>query len=527
MYDFINLYWHRLFDLPIHYFFWLLLFLIVLIIKKIKMIYLITNYFSKLISQYSSGNIVKILLALAMLFAFNAYSNIFPYYNYYESMPLVRHPPLSKILYLFNFIAFGTSPLGPRIMQFAFYILSAVYLYRTILLFNDKETALSGAAIYLFSPILFSFASQAAVASGTIFFITLISFHFLRFFRNEDIRDLVLTAIFIGIGFMYRGEMLIMFIACFAYLALTRVIKWAPGSLIHLKILLLPLVLILPWMKIGTPNPLVWSNLISFKRLAVIALMLHSQVSSIVFFLFLFTFVFILFTRRDDLSRFFGLIFIAYYFLFTLMEYGEYNHRYLMALYPTVAVFLSQHLYHISQRIRWKHAFKVLFSAVILFLIFLSMVPRTGSSLITYKYKDFETQYFPIDKATDWIKKETGYDARILSLYLPHYALYLDKIYPDRAEINQNKFIFSYTEMIRNILFPLKNLGIYCRENNISYIIFPYAPNNDYPNASSLLEELATMKYLHENMGKEFLKVADFSLEDNYIYIYKLKDNSN
>jgi len=253
IYDILNKYWYKLFNFPLQYFFWLLLFLTFLIIKQKKMINFIINYTGKMFSQYKSSNMMKFLLILFMFYFFSAYSNIFPYHNYYESLQLIRYPPLSSFLYLIIYFAFGTSHLGPRILQFIFYILGAIYLYRTILLFNKKETALLGAAIYLFSPIMFSFASQAALASGAIFFIILISFYFLRFLKDEDNRDLILTAFFIGTGFMYRGEMLIMFIVCFTYLLLSSIKKQDWSSILHFKILLLPLVLILPWMKIGHP----------------------------------------------------------------------------------------------------------------------------------------------------------------------------------------------------------------------------------------------------------------------------------
>ena len=82
---------------------------------------------------------------------------------------LIRYPPVSKFLYFLTYSAFGIDHIFPRIMQLIFYLLCAVYLYRTINLFYEKETALLGASIYLFLPVVFAYARLGELASGTIF----------------------------------------------------------------------------------------------------------------------------------------------------------------------------------------------------------------------------------------------------------------------------------------------------------------------------------------------------------------------
>jgi hypothetical protein len=423
--------------------------------------------------------------------------------------------------------AFGLSHIGPRILQLFFYILAAVYLYRTILLFREKETALLGATIYLFSPIIFASASRAAAESGAIFFIIIISFYFLRFIKNEENRDLILTSYFIGIGYLYKRGMLIMFLICFAYLVLNRIKKRDLGPIIHFKILLLSLVPILPWMKIGPHVPAVWSNLTVFDELMTYPLMLQSQLSQIGFFLFLISFIFILVARRDDLSFYFGILFIAFYCLFTVMVFGKWNHRYAMALYPAISVFLAQFVDSIAQRIRWKHAFKLLFSILTVYLIFLCLVPRSSSNLITYKYKDFEIQYYPWDKATEWIKKNTGKNDKILGIYFTSdYRFYLNRLYADKNEINQNRIvIYGYGD--EESFYPMQNLKKLCYTENISYVMLRYGPNNFLPPARAFIVRMKMMKYLKENMDmdNEFFEIAKFNLEDNYIIVYKLKGN--
>jgi hypothetical protein len=196
----------------------------------------------------------------------------------------------------------------------------------------------------------------------------------------------------------------------------------------------------------------------------------------------------------------------------------------MIALYPSIAVFLSLFVSRIAKKTRWKHAFTLLSLILTFYLVFISIVPRSFSNLTTWRYRDFETQYFAVDKATDWIKNETDRDAKILVLYLISYKLYLERIYPDRKDIGQKEFIFRDPGYdVKKIIYPLQNLRKYCEEHNISYIMFPYGPNNLLPNARPLVETMEMTRYLFENMDDYYEKMATFSFDDNFILIYKVK----
>jgi hypothetical protein len=394
-------------------------------------------------------------------------------------------------------------------------------------MFNKKETALLGTTIYLFSPLIFSQSSLAMLASGVVFFLILISYYFLRFLKDENNRDLILTAYFIGLGSIYRNELMLMFIICFTYLLLRKIKNMDWSSTIQFKILLLSLIPIVPWMMISIDvyEP-IWSNLITFNELITYSLMIQSQVSSIIFALFLLSGIFILFTKKDGLLLFFGYLFIAYYLFYTIMETAKYDHRYAAPLYPTIAVFIAWFIFSIAQRIRWKHAFKLFFSVLAIYLIVLCVIPRSSSSLTTFKYRHHEIQYFPIEKATDWIVNNTGKDEKVMAL-LHDYGFFVEKIYKNRHKLSQNKFV---STVINNedytSLGYIRALKKSCLEENITYVMFSYGPNNIYTPNKRFQDFLEHMRYLHENIGKEFIKAAEFNIDDNYIFIYKLKENS-
>ncbi len=519
MYDFSNRFWHRLFESPIQYGFWSFVVLLILIIRQKKTINYISNYISVKFTEYN--NLLKFFFILSLFGLFSLYSYLFPY-SREDSLQLLRFPPVSHFLYLVTYYAFGISHIGPRILQLIFYILSAVYLYRTIHLFREKETALLGATIYLFSPVMFHYASLTFLESGTTFFMILISFYFLKFIKDEDDRDLILTSYFIGIAFMYSRIVQVVFIVCFSYLVFSRIKKRDWHSIIHFKILLLSLITVLPFYMIGGREGLNFygpalSNLLSPDY---IFLVIQSQLSFILSFLLVFSIIFIFFTKKDDLSLFYGLYFIAYYVFLTL-KLGVASQRYSMALYPAVAVLIAQFIFSITQRVRYKHFFKLFFSILTVYLIFLCLVPRSSTNFISFKYMDFETQQYPIEKATDWIKENTGANDKILVLLIPDYEFYVKRIYEDTKTLNPNRFVFLFAEEIKELNMPNQKLKQYFVDKNGSYIMFSFSAKGAFP-FDRVDREMIT--YLKENKNNEFTEVSIFNLEDNYILIYKLKE---
>jgi len=524
LYDFMNSYWHNIFDFPAQYFFLPLPVVSIFLVTQRKAF----DFFSNIIDKVFSGSnkLTLPLVILALFGVFNLYAYFFPYYSAQEAMDVVRFPPVSRLLYLFVYSVSGLSMTGPRVVQLLFYLLGALYLYRTLLLFHKKDVALLGAVIYLFSPTIFTYASTAALSGGTVFFVTIISFYFLRFLKESDERDIVLTAYCIGIGFMYKRVIVVMFIICFGYLLLKRLKERDLGSIKHFAAMLLSLVFVLPWLRIGpSVYKAIWTNLIVFEELITYAMMVQSQMSWLVFILLLFSFCFSVFYKRDDLLLFFGLLFITYYVCFTLMEVGKVNYRYAMTFYPAIAVFLSRFIFSISQMLRTRYAFAVLSAALSVYLVFMCVIPRSGSALTTYRYKDFELQYYPFDKATEWFRANSGPEEQVASLFMLDYIFYVGNIYEHSEDIDPARFRYLGNWALTSI-YPLDNLKEYCYEKDISYIMIPYNPRNAFPSTKRFVQMNEMEEYFRENMesDSDFTKVADFRSDDNYLLIYRLME---
>jgi hypothetical protein len=403
-------------------------------------------------------------------------------------------------------------------IQLIFYLLTAIYLYRTMNLFIGKEAALMGASVYLFSPLIFHYASLAEMGCGTVFFIVLISYYFLRYTKYTEVRDLLLTSFFIGIGFLYKRDILLMFFICSAYFFTIKITKKDTSLRMPIKILLLALIPAIPWLIIGKYFSLrnleiIWSHLLSFDMLTSYLLLLPSQVSWIIFFLFIASVNFMLFARKTHLTMFFGLLFIAYYLFYTADSWVKVD-RFSMAFYPTIAVFLGQFISSIVNKINWKHSFNLTFSLLTIYLILICTIWKVSPINASYvMYRNIDSIYYPSDKAMKWVKDNIRDGEKILTLQIVPAVFYRDKYDIDRDRL----FYYGVNINFPELSSPQK-LKAFCNKNKITHIMFIHGYNPLMSKSNNII------RYLKENLNSEFIEVMKFNLGNNFIYIYKLSN---
>ncbi|RJO59924.1 hypothetical protein C4544_07275 [candidate division WS5 bacterium] len=508
LYDYIDISWHRFFQIA----FWWLLGSIFIIVKlnKVRASFfpdVLNNKFSSYIVYFFSKRFLSFWIsALSVVyFLFTVNIQFFPSF--------FRYPPLSKFLYYITYIAIGITPIGPRILELSFSILSAVYIYRTINLFSCKTAALIGASIYLFFPVVFIYARLGELACGTVFFITLISFYFIRHIKNDDNRDLVLTSYFIGIGFLYKEPVFLMFFICVAFLILYKIAKLDFYNIKKFNILLLSLVPIIPWMIFSQLYSwrhynIIWTNFRPFDG-KVFTFFLHFPVdiSWVLFFTFLISIVYVIVSKRNLLTLFFGFLFIGYYF-FLVLDIGNYSPRLYMALYPTIAVFISQLLFRIIDRIPLKHSFRIIYAVLIVYLISICTVPSINAHF-TSSDEFIKLKQFPSDEAMHWVKENVKEEETILTLRIMSSSFYRDMYRIDKSKMMG--FWYDITE----VSTPEK-LKTFCNDNKITYIMFP-----------SFSMKIKILEYLNSYQDKDFIEITKFNHGDNYIYIYNYKVRDN
>ncbi len=508
IYYYISSYLHKYFQ----FVFWILLIAILFIAKIKPFKELFMNHLHTKPAERGTNkplSFVFISLTFILLSAYFYLLRNLPYNTLLSPM----YTPVPKILYLVSYCFLGINTVGPRIIQLIFYLLSAIYLYCTVMLFSNKETALLGASIYLFSPLMFFYAHSGELHSGVIFFIVLVSFHFLKFLKYEDYRDLLLTSYFISIGFLYKRDILLMFFICGGYLFIRGIRNRELFSGRHLKILLISLIPIIPWIIIGKfftwrNYTIVWSHITSLDRLTAYFMLIPSTVSWAVFFLFLLSIGYVLIFKRGELSLFFGLLFIAYYVFYTI-DMGALAPRLSTAFYPTIAVFLACFLSNLVNKIGSKHSFKIVFSVLTFYLILICSMPSFN---VRYLGIDgLKLQNFPSEDAMKWVKNNITEGEKILAIRILPVFFHMDKY-----EIDRDRVVTFWYELPETIS-EIEKIKKFCNENNTGYIMFPHGP--EYP----VTGNLKVLKSLKADRNKEFLKIAEFNSGENYIYIYKLK----
>ena len=505
MYEYIDSNWHGYFQIL----FWALIGWIV-IIKKMN---LKVNSFSvkrrAIFCGITSDDSVKYFAVFLLISFLFIYFYLLRNLAYYPM--LIRYPPVSKFLYFIAYSAFGINHIFPRILQLIFYLLCTVYLYRTICLFYDKETALLGASMYLFLPVTFCYAHLGEIESGVIFIIAAISFYFLRFIKERDNRDLLLTVYLTGTGYLYKDPVFLVFPVCLALLIYKSLKKHNLYPLMYIKILLLAPLSVVPWMIIQ--KLFSWrhytfqmSNLTSIDSKIVTYFSLMAwNLSTIVFVLFVLSIMYACFIRRNILTVYFGFLFIIYYF-FIVSDVGALSPRFSMVFYPTIVVFLSIFISDIMKNIPWRHAFKLCFIVLTVYLIIISSNKHFLSLLESKKL-----QYYPSATAMKWVKENVKDGEKILSMRIMSADFYRVKF-----RIDKSKIIALWYELGK-VSTPEKLKAFY-ENNSITYIMFPYGPKYPYSQNSHILY------YLKENQDKEFVEIAKFNMNDNVIYIYKLKE---
>jgi hypothetical protein len=196
------------------------------------------------------------------------------------------------------------------------------------------------------------------------------------------------------------------------------------------------------------------------------------------------------------------------------LDIANYSPRLAMSYYPAIAVYVSLFLYNIIIKIRWKHAFKVCYLMLSLYLISICTVPSLKAQhLSSVEFR--KLKYFPSDVAMQWAKENVKEGEKILTLRMMSAEFYRVKYGIDK--IRMVDFWFHFNE-----ISTFDKLRTFCRERNISYIMFPYSSAyiNETRPAYDLFEDLKNNTY------SEFMEITNFNLDENFIYIYSVKESS-
>jgi hypothetical protein len=218
--------------------------------------------------------------------------------------------------------------------------------------------------------------------------------------------------------------------------------------------------------------------------------------------------VYILLKKRSTVTAYFGSLFLVYY-LFTASDMAALSPRLSLTFYPAITVYLSIFIFEIIRSFKWRYAYYLLSVLLSVYLIAISTVPQLNNRYLGIM--NMKLHYFPSEQAMRWVNDNTVPGEKVLTI-----RILTSKFYRYKYAIEKNRFVDLNYE-VREINTSEKLL-LFCRKNNISYVMFPYSPayiRNDI--------RMRILKYLMSNPNKEFIEVARFNRDENFIYLYKVK----
>lgn len=377
---------------------------------------------SRLYDQYLAVKLGVLFVVLLV-----SYGYFFFVKNLAFKIGLLAYPPMAKLLYLFSFTVFDVNEIAPRLVQLILGSTGAVYLYRAILLYYDKSTALLGAIVFVFNPLVAYYFNYAELGLGTVTFIIIVSFYYVRFLRSGHDNDLLLAYFLIGVGYLYKRPVFLLLAVVTIHLLIVhrRYVARNYGKI--LKLIWFSLWPILPFSVIAknytAPLSMDLSALFD-SRVLIYIQELHTQISAVMVIVLAVATILIAIKDRNHLVGFLVLTFLAFNALVILKAVGHYN-RFSILLYPMISVFIPIFIYRVIGR--WRLALHAVTVCIAIYLFAISTfwkLPEIQPQLVLYEY--FNKEHFPTDQAVRWIKEEHA-EGRVLNLEVSGTVFYRDK----------------------------------------------------------------------------------------------------
>jgi hypothetical protein len=400
---------------------------LVLFWKKIR------TFFTHVVDYFNNHGIARILLFLLFILLSYIYFVIIRNTAFHEA--LFRYPPMSKFLYFITYTIFGIEEFAPRLIQVALGSIGVVYLYRLILLYYNKKTALLGVIIFLFSPLTSYYFNYAELGLGTVSVTIIISFYFIRFLKYKCDNDLLITFFLIGVGFLYKRSILLMLILISFYLIISNFSYIKDNYPKILKLLWASLIPILPFVIIMsryTPRGYrIDLSILTDKILQYFNLLIETH-SYVMVVLFCLSFIFILFKDKNNLTLFISILFIGFYLFYSLDSYPIAIERFSLSFIPAIALFSAVFIYNIFHKKEFiTNTIIVLFGIYLISISTFIQLSEIQPKFVLYKNYLFE--HYPTDKALKWIID--NHNAKnILGIEVRNIAFYRDKL-----KINKNR----------------------------------------------------------------------------------------
>ena len=519
------------------------IFITSLILSLILVLTLRAKNIFRLILKTNKAYIMFFLVVLAFLYFYILYTKGIKLLNENEAFLahqiLIRHNPFGAVIVSLELTLFGFNELAVRLHSIIFSLLTSYYVYRLTYLYRTKNTSLLAALITLYIPAIFYFGNITYLDSGVVFFFTGASFYYLRYVKDGNFRDLILTGFMASLGFLYKDP-LIMFLPViwlFFILSIRKIADSRSEFINHIYLTWIFLAAALPWMLFTTlfrelKYEFVFTNVLDPQALTHWMRLFPSLITEPMFVLFILGFFYVLFTKKDSLS-YFMLIWFSIIYLITLMENITFTKivgnnwnflntgaggRAVLPLLPVVSIIIATFIEEARKRvnIRFIYVSTIIFLYLSIFTFNFTLDALTwksNGSYLTPKYASTTItpfyQHLPYDDVFQYLQQNTEPGTKIIApirnepsgFYLRKYGL--------------NDQIIIQTINLRTRKYATDDLFDYCIKNDIGYLLlFEWQVSRKQTNKDFL------EKIRYED--KKFSPVKKFDYGNGSVYLYKI-----
>ena len=424
---------------------------------------------------------------------------------------VLRYPPMSKFLYAGAYLFLGVHEAAPRLVQFIFMTLTALYMLRLMSFMKAEQPDSLTYLLIIFFPTFFNLSISAELEAGTVFLFTASIFHFIKAAKTGERREFLKCAFWTAAGLFHKQlllGLLFSFIPALAFLSVKYPEKrsaWIYG----LKTLAIPAITGLPFIILsaafGIRNAsLVYSNLLAPPLMLLDLRNIYQTTGIIITILLAFSAAYTAYRRRG-LELALLLYFSASYYIMISATGAVGYIRHAQPFYITLVFLLVLWAADIA---RSRPKTKIpLYSVMLALLVFQSVFAKDP-----YQRKtafNFWANVFPYREATEYLKDlgRTG-----LRVYAP-------------MEVEPSHFYLARADLAGKIDWK-KNLppdfsadkaARACAAQPCDFMLLPYSPfegvKADFPRAADAL-----------SASGEFSAVKIFNYHGNKLILLKRKE---
>ncbi|MBI3032838.1 glycosyltransferase family 39 protein [Candidatus Woesearchaeota archaeon] len=363
---------------------------------------------------------------------------------------LIRFPPLGTITNGFVSLLGFEEVFFARVIQLVFLFFAALYLYKLLSLFIDKETAAISSILFLFVPGIFYFSNLAFMTGGEVFFLLAASYYFVKYIhtyltqQKHALHELGLLFLLLLLGVFYKEPVLFIVPVFAVSLVFEYSIlyqwNWEKSRQVFKEfkafwlLTLLVLVFAGVWIIIRSTfftltnsqqQYLVFLKLFSFNTWIKYLALFPELLTWPLLLLFLLSVVYFLTMHFKNIfldKDFFAVRFSLLWILILLSIYVMYNWRepvlrFIVVLIPPVVVLLSIFIFRLCSSLLLR---RIVYS-IFLFMVILYSMAMT--------YQHIEDHYWPYDELYQYIGEDVSPDQKVLFLiqhidfYRVHYGI--------------------------------------------------------------------------------------------------------